>query len=188
MQKALEHTGVTHRVSPATVELLVRERNNGKTLRQLGQMFGRSYEWVRQVLAKYDPPQEPLLSELSVAAKLGYPVVWLARLRKEGLTSPINRGRWLYSEEQIKQISLLIAERRKCEQCGKPRSPGSQRFCKECNQYRKRHRYRYLNPEKKARHIERCLAWRKANPERGKAIRIRANRKYLAKVRRGLAP
>ncbi len=36
MQKTVEYTN--NRVSPATVELLIRERNKGKTLRQLGQL------------------------------------------------------------------------------------------------------------------------------------------------------
>ncbi|MBA7645165.1 hypothetical protein ES703_52918 [subsurface metagenome] len=35
MQRTVEYT-VNNRVSPATVELLIRERRKGKTLRQLG--------------------------------------------------------------------------------------------------------------------------------------------------------
>jgi len=72
MQKALEHTGA-NRASPPTEELLIREKSKGKSLRLLGRMLGRSHEGKRQVLAKYDPPQESLLTETSVAAKLGYP-------------------------------------------------------------------------------------------------------------------
>jgi len=170
-----------NRVSPATEELLIRERNKGKTLRQLGQMFGRSHEAVRQVLAKYSPSQESLLSEASAAAKLGYPVEWLAQLRKEGITNPIKQGRWLYSEEQVRQIASLIPERRKCERCGRLRPPGYPRFCRECSQYRKKHRYRTLSPEAKAEHVKSCLAWRKANPERWKGIQSRAHRKHQAK-------
>jgi|GEM_PF-3094884 len=186
MQKTVEYAKANNRVSPATIELLIRERSNGKSLRQLGQMSGKSHEKIRQILAKYDLPQESLLPEAKVAAKLGYPVHWLARLRKEGITTPIKRGRWLYSEEQVKQIASLIAERGKCEQCGKPRPPGSQRFCKECNQYRRRHRYRYLSPEKKAKHIERCLVWREGNPERWKEISSKARKKYQAKAQGGI--
>ena len=52
MQMASEY-GVNNRVSPATVELLTRERSKGKSLRQLGQLFGKSHEGIRQVLAKY---------------------------------------------------------------------------------------------------------------------------------------
>jgi len=120
MQKTVEYTVVNNRVSPATVELLIRERNKGKSLRQLGQMFGRSHERIRVVLAKYSPLQVTLLPESRVAAKLGYPLIWLVRLREEGITHPIKPGaHWLYSEEQVKQIPSLIAERRKCERCGK---------------------------------------------------------------------
>ena len=131
-------------------ELLIRERSKGKSLRQLGQMFNISHERVRQLLAKYDRSQVTLLPERVVAAKLGYPVEWLIQLRKGGIIKPIKRGFWLYSEEQVKQIPSLIAERRKCEQCGKPRPRGSQRLCRECNQYRKK---------------QRALSQRKANNE-----------------------
>jgi len=74
-----------NRVSPATVELLIRERSKGKTLRQPGRMFGRSHERIRQVLAKNGLPQVMLLPERKVAANLRYPVQWLTRLRKEGI-------------------------------------------------------------------------------------------------------
>jgi len=86
MQKTVEYTN--NRVSPATVELLIRERSKGKSLRQLGQMFNRSGERVRKVLAKYGPPQVTLLPENRVASKLGYPLQWLAKLRKEGIINP----------------------------------------------------------------------------------------------------
>ncbi len=121
-------------------ELLIHERSNGKSLRQLGQMFGMSHEKVRQLLAKDDRPQGTLLPEKKAAADSGYPVGWLNHLRKEGIIKPIKRGFWLYSEEQVRQIPSLIAERRKCEQCGKPRPRGSHRLCRECRQYRKNHR------------------------------------------------
>ena len=111
--------GVNKRVSPATVELLIRERSKGKSLRQLGWMFNRSHEGIRQLLAEYGPPLVILLPEERVAAKLGYPVQWLTRLRKDGIIKPIKPGGfWLYSEEQVRQIPSLIAETRKCEQCG----------------------------------------------------------------------
>ncbi len=127
-------------------ELLIHERSKGKSLRQLGQMFGMSHEKVRQLLAKYDRPQGTLLPEKKAAADLGYPVWWLAQLRKEGIIRPMKRGFWLYSEEQVKQIPSLIAEIRKCEQCGKPRPRQSKGLCRECRQYRKR---------------QRALAWQK---------------------------
>ncbi len=121
-------------------ELLIHERSKGKSLRQLGQMFGMSHEKARQLLAKYDRPQITLLSERKVASKLGYPLAWLIQLRKENIIKPIKRGFWLYSEEQVGQIPSLIAGKRKCEQCGKPRPRWSQRLCKECRQYRKKQR------------------------------------------------
>jgi hypothetical protein len=137
MQKVVEQTRA-NRISPATIELLIRERNKGKSLRQLGQICSRSHEMVRQVLARYDRSQESLLPEAKVVAKLGYPREWLVQLRKEGLINPIRRGGWwLYSEEQIRQIPSLIAEAKKCERCGKLRPPRYPRFCRECSQYRK---------------------------------------------------
>ena len=118
-------------------ELLIHERSNGKSLRQLGQMFNISHERVRQLLAKYDLSQVTLLPETKVAHDLGYRVGWLVQLRKEGIIKPIKPGGfWLYSKEQIKQIPSLIAEVRKCEQCGKPRPHGSISLCGECRQYR----------------------------------------------------
>ncbi len=91
MQKTVEYT-VNNTLSSATVELLIRERSNGHTLRQLGQMFNRSLERIRQVLAKYDLSQVKLLPEKGVANKLGYPQCWLRRLRKEGIIKPIRPG------------------------------------------------------------------------------------------------
>ena len=136
-------------------ELLIYERSKGKSLRQLGQMFGISHEKVRQLLAKYDRSQVTLLPEQKVAAKLGYPLAWLVQLRKEGIIKPIKRGFWLYSEEQVRQIPSLIAETRKCEQCGKLRPRGSRILCRECRQYRNK---------------QRVLAWQKT--QRGqRAIR-----------------
>jgi len=161
--QAVEYT--TNSVSPATIELLIRERSKGKSLRQLGKMFGRSHERVRQLLAKHDRSEVTLLSERAVASKLGYPLWWLIKLRKEGIVNPIKRGFWLYSEEQVRQIPSIIAEERKCQRCGKPRPPGFYKFCPECSQYRKR---------------ERDLAWRKANPERWKELSSGAMRKQRA--------
>ena len=145
--------GVNKRVSPATVELLIRERSRGKTLRQLGQMFDRSHEEIRQILAKYGSPQVTLLPEEKAAAELGYPVTWLTRLRREGITNPIRPGGfWLYSEEQVRRIPSLIAETRRCEQCGKPRPPHSSKFCRECSQYRRKHGVaRKVKPEGQVR-------------------------------------
>jgi len=139
MQNTVEYTGADKRVSPATVELLIRERSKGKSLRQLGQMFDRSHEGIRQLLAEYGPPLVTLLPEATVAAKLRCPVQWLARLRKERIVKPIKPGGfWLYSEGQVRQIPSLIAETRKCQQCGKPRPLGSRRFCRECKQWREK--------------------------------------------------
>jgi len=155
MQRTVKYTA--NRVLPDAVELLICERSKGKSLRQLGQMFGRSHEKVRQLLAKYGPPQVTLLPENKVATKLGYLVSWLTRLRKEGIINPTKLwGFWLYSEEQVRQIPALIAEARKCEECGKLRPLGSQRFCRQCSQYREKYRYKTLSPEVKARHRERC--------------------------------
>ncbi len=180
MQKSVEY--INNRVSPATVELLIQERSKGNSLRQLGRMFNRSHERIRQVLAKYDLPQVTLLPETTVAAKLGYPPAWLIQLRKEGIINPIKpSGCWLYSEEQVKQIPSLITEARKCGQCGGPRPPGSIRFCRECSQYRKNHHYSILSPEAKERHIKRCTAWHKANPEKYKETQSKSGRKYRAK-------
>ena len=139
MQETVEYTN--NRVSPATIKLLIRERSKGKTLRQLGQMFDRSHERVRQLLAKHDQSLVNLLPESRVAAKLGYPVFWLARLRKEGIINPLNnpikRGHCFYSEEQVRQIPSLIAKTRKCQQCDRPRPLGYRKFCTECRRYRK---------------------------------------------------
>jgi transcriptional regulator with XRE-family HTH domain len=178
MEKTLENARM-NRVSPATLELLIRERNKGKSLRRLGQMFGMSYEQVRQILIKHSPSRVTLLAESTVAAKLGYPVTWLIKLRKEGIINPTKPGgHWLYSEEQIRQIPSLIAEMRRCDLCGELRPQGYQKFCRDCSQYVKKHRYRSLSPEEKAKHREQSLAWRKANPEKWKKISSRAQRKY----------
>ena len=178
MRKTLEHAR-TKRISPATLELLIHERNSGKSLRRLGQMFGVSHEQVRLILAEYSPTRAAFLAENTVAAKLGYPVTWLIKLRKEGILNPTKPGgHWLYSEEQVRQIPSLVAEMRKCERCGELRPPYCRKFCRECGQYRIKHRYISLSPEEKAEHREQSLAWRKANPERWKKISSRARRKY----------
>jgi len=178
MKKTLEHARI-NMVSPATIELLIRERNKGKSLRRLGQMLGVSHERVRQILAKHNPSRVTLLAESTVAVKLGYPISWLIKLRKEGIINPTKPGgRWLYSEEQVRQIPSLIAEMRRCDRCGELRPKGYRRFCRGCSQYRKKHHYRTLSPEEKAEHREKSLAWRKSNPEKWKKISSRAQRKY----------
>ena len=144
MQKSVEHTRTNGRVS-----LLIRERSRGKSLRRLGQMFGRSHEKIRQILIKYGPPQVTLRSEDKVAAKLGYPAHWVAQLREKGLLNPIRPGsRWLYSEEQVRQIPALITDARKCQRCGKPRPLGSLKFCTKCQQYWRKHRSEFLSPKR----------------------------------------
>jgi len=171
------------------VDLLVRERSNGKTLRQLGQIFGISPERIRQLLAKHGQPQVTLLPEATVAAKLGYSVYWLAQLRKDGIINPVKSGaRWLYSEEQVRQIPVLIAQMRRCERCGRPRPPHYPKFCRECSQHRKNHRYRFASPEEKAECVRRVLAWWQANPERWKEIQARARRNYRTKHASGTQP
>jgi len=171
------------KISPATIELLIRERNNGKTVRELGLKYNRSYQRIGYVLNKHDRSLDGLLSESKVAAKLGYPLNWLVQLRKEGLIKPRKLGFWLYSEEQIRQIQSLIASARKCAQCGKPRQKGSNSFCRECHEYRDKNWYNLQSPEGKARHKKHCMAWREANPEKLKEINSRAHRKFAAKLR-----
>ena len=181
MKNVLEHARI-NKISPATVELLIHERNSGKSLRQLGQMFDVSHEWVRQILVKHSPTRVAFIAESAVAAKLGYPVSWLIKMRKEGILNPTKPGgHWLYSEEQVRQIPALIAWMRRCERCGKLRPRGYQRLCRECSQYRKQNHYRSMSPEEKAKHRKRSLAWRKANPERWKKISSKAQRKYRSK-------
>ena len=181
MKKTVEHARI-NKVSLATVELLIHERNKGKSLRQLGQMFGVSHEYVRQILTKHSPSLVTFLAESKVAAKLGYPVTWLIKLRKKGIIKPTKPGgQRLYSEEQVRQIPSLIAEMRRCERCGEPRPKGYQRFCIECSQNRKKHRYRSLSPSEKARHREKSIEWRKANPEKWKKISSRAQMRYRSK-------
>jgi hypothetical protein len=158
-QKAV-HT-IKNSGSPVNVELLIHERNKGRSLRQLGQMFGVSHERVRQILAQHSPSRVTLLAENTVAAKLGYPVAWLIQLRKAGVINPTKPGgHRLYSEEQVKQLPSLIAEMRRCDRCGQPRPLGYRRFCRECSQYRKMHYYKSLSLEEKAE--------RKVNPEKWK--------------------
>jgi len=181
MQRTFEYV-VDNKVSPATIKLLIGERSKGKSLRQLGKMFDRSRERIRQLLSEYDQPEVTLLSERAVASKLGYPRMWIVWLRKEGIMKPIRPGHFcLYSEEQVSQIPSLIAEARKCKQCGQPHSLGSRRFCRECRQYRKKHYYENLSPEKKVEHRKKGVAWRKANPERWNEIQSKAMKKYRAK-------
>ena len=181
MKKTLEHYKVNG-ISPATIELLIHERNSGKNLRQLGEMFGVSHERVRQILAKHNPSLVTLLAESKVAVKLGYPISWLIKLRKEGIINPIKPGgHWLYSEEQVRKMPSLIAGMRRCDRCGKLRPQGYHRFCRECSQYRKQHRYSSLSPEEKADYREKSSAWRKENPEKWKRISSRARRKYRDK-------
>jgi len=137
-------------ISAAAVELLIQERSKGKNLRQLGNMFGISHECARQILSKHSASGFRFLAEQTVAVKLGYPVQWLTQLRKEGITNPTKPGgRWLYSEEQVKQIPSLIAQARKCVRCGRPRPPGYRKFCRECSQNRRKYYYRSLGAEEK---------------------------------------
>ena len=138
MTRTVEY-GANHKVSPATIKLLIAERNKGKSLRQVGQMFGRSGERIRKLL--YDRPEVRLPTEKKVAARLGYPTRWLVRLRKEGLVKPVKYQGWRYSEEQVRQIPSLIAQTRRCERCGRPRPFQSAKYCsKECRQYLWKHR------------------------------------------------
>jgi transcriptional regulator with XRE-family HTH domain len=128
MQKIVEQARI-NRASPATIELLIHERNKGMSLRQLGQMFGISHEQVRQILAKHSPSLVTFLAEKTVADKLGYPVSWLIKLSKEGIIKPMKTGgHWLYSEEQVRQITSLISEIRRCERCGELCPKGYRRF------------------------------------------------------------
>jgi len=109
----IEYT-VNYRSSPATVELIVCEKSKGKTLRQLGQMFGRGLKGIRQVLVKYDGKQIWLLPEHRAAAELGYSVAWLINLRREGHIRPLGFGHlWLYSKQELSRIPSLIGEPRR---------------------------------------------------------------------------
>jgi len=50
MQNTVEYTGANKRVSPATVELLIRERSKGKTIRKLAQAFSEGGDHQRMVI------------------------------------------------------------------------------------------------------------------------------------------
>jgi hypothetical protein len=174
IQKTAEHAR-RNRVSSATLEILIRERNKGRSLRQLGQMFGVSHEHVRQILAQHSQSRVTLLAENTVAVKLGYPVAWLIQLRKEGVIKPTTPGgHRLYSEEQVRQIPSLIAEMRRCNRCGELRPIGYRRFCRECSRYRKRHYYRSLSQEEKAVHRERGCGITEAKTGNGKRHPVRS--------------
>lgn len=154
-------------VSPAGIELLIRERRKGKTLRQLGAMVGRSHERVRKLLARHNALEVPLLPEHRVVAELGCLASWLVRLRKEGSINPIRPSySWLYSEKQVRQAASLLAERRKCVQCGEPRPPWSHKFCAKCTKNRKKFWYMQLSPERKAEHLKKCRELQGARRER----------------------
>jgi len=89
-------------------KLLIHERGNGKSLRQLGQMFGMSHERVRQLLGEYDRSQVTPLLEKAVAADLGYPIGWLVRLRKEGIIKPIKRGSGFTPRSKLGKYHRLL--------------------------------------------------------------------------------
>lgn len=179
MQNTVEYTN--GKLSPATIELLIHERNKGKSLRDLGQDFNRSYQRIGKILSEHDMLPVSFLPESKVAAKIGYPVHLIVRLRKEGIIKPRKSGFWLYSEEQVRQIQSLIASARKCEQCGKPRPLLARRFCRECREYRRINWYKLKSPEAKAEHKKITMAWREANPEKWKEIQSMARIKYNAK-------
>jgi hypothetical protein len=139
MQRTVEEARMT-KVASADIELLIHERNKGRSLRQLGQMCCVSHEHVRQILAKHSPSRVELFPESRVAAKVEYPVAWLVQLRKEGIINPTKPGgHWLYSEEQVRQIPSIITQMRRCRRCGELRPPGFHRFCRECSQYRRQY-------------------------------------------------
>jgi hypothetical protein len=118
---------------------------------------------------------------LLYCSRLGYTGKWLVQLREAGITNPTKPGgRWLYSEEQVKQIQSLIARIRKCERCVKPRPPGYKKYCRECSGDRKQHYYMSLSPEEKAEHRKKSLARRKSNQEKRKQTSSRAYRKSQA--------
>ncbi|MBA7559387.1 hypothetical protein ES708_01001 [subsurface metagenome] len=76
MTKTIEYSGANHKVSPATIELLISERNKGKSLRQVGQMFGRSGERVRKLLAREEAANIAALLKLSARADPVLAKIW----------------------------------------------------------------------------------------------------------------
>ena len=108
-------------VSVTHGQQIVEMRKAGRTLREIGDTVGVSYERVRQILNKKSRNDSAsLLSENKVIKCIGCSPALFIRRRMAGLIKPsISYGRInLYDNHQLDEIKAAI--QRYCKNCGQP--------------------------------------------------------------------
>ena len=126
-------------------------RQQGKTLRQIGDEFGVSRERIRQVLqAEYRTTKYHFFSQLQVAKKLRCSTGTLLQL--VDTVEPKREGKsWLYTEKQVIEMQALIHKLRTCPICGGYKYYFTSRACWRC---RRKHRLELMSEEQREHHQE----------------------------------
>ena len=161
-------------------------RSQGISLRKIGDAVGVSGEWIRQLLQQHPVAFERFTeSQVSKMLGLGIPKGTSSRLRNlrvEGKITPTRPGLfWLYSNEDIAKVKLLLLPRQ-CAICGRDVPSQNWRYCFECGYKVRKYPYPFLSPEMKRKHIARCIDWQKRNPGKVREINLRSKARRVLQL------
>ena len=165
-----------------TDEEVIKLRQEGYSLQNIGNLFGVSRQAVFCRLGKY-PKIEPYLTwEKEASRKIGCSHTYLASLRKERVVTPKRTGEhWTYSLEDINLVQLSM--QRNCLHCRTAFTHSNRaKYCPKCRTESRRYGYPFLSPEGKKRANQASRSWLAQHPEKVREYNRRTQEKLKAKV------
>jgi len=159
-------------------EKIYKLRKQGRSLQEIGTMYGISRERVRQILEKYE--KIPLLSTVDIMR-----AVDISNCKFNTILNKLHiekRTRW---DQDVLDKVITFMNNRRCIQCGKPISPTSQhtKYCDNKNCMVERWKYKNWPKDRKEKHAILVKRWQMNNSEAAKAIRRKASKKYYWKMK-----
>ena len=98
-------------ISMANIGEIKRPRDQGYTLQAIGDMFGVTREWIRQILKKHYGTTMVLglTSRAQLARIIGCSDMQLYYLEQKGVLNPIRIGfRYLYDRDEAEKAALAV--------------------------------------------------------------------------------
>ena len=154
---------------------LVRLRNAGYTLQELGDMYNLSRERVRQILLHYPGAGHVLLTTPELLSKLGISPGYLISLCRKLNIKPVRAAHGMGTKNLWdKDIfpALKQALDIKCRICGNPVHLPKWVYCSDMCR-KEGEKYKNRPPESQKSHNESTRKWQKNHPEVVRAIQKR---------------
>ena len=167
------------------IETIVKMRQQGMTLQKIGDELNLSRERIRQILQEaYNTTKlSKRFTSHQVATILGIPVpkAWRYAI-KYGITRYGHQ--WCWSKKDITRFREFLGDRR-CKICGEKIPSTRTTFCSDAC-HKRSSSWVLMSEDRKKAHKRAVQRWTKKNPEKAKAIWLRAHKKWLLKKKKGI--